>query len=1096
MDITNQIWEFKNKDIINIIKTIKFSLQEESQVQVKQNVEKLLENKEIDNQLEKNLLQTIFKIVVLQEKQEESVFADFEKQNLGKIQKLLLQALNFELQNDFIAAYNQYFDLVREKNLNEVQKILVQMKLAIYNPIKKQMKENFNQLKKNDLKIIKENNYQIIESFFFKGQQLFLAQFLEIEELKQEILKIQNIYIKEHEFQYYLGYVLMEIDNFKQGEKILKKLDSEIKDKNMVIHCQIHKIIGNGYFNQENYKQALKYYDSVYDQFKRDMDLVVNIGCCYQNLEEFEKGEKYFNIAIKLNPNYEETYLLLGELYEQSEDFDQAEEIYKTCISKFSNSSEPLISLAELYIDDMKEEDAKKLLKQAEKLDPLNKKIYVNLGKLHENLQEFDKSIENYHKAIQIDPKYPDSYYECGSVYEQQANFEKAKDYYELAVKYDDKFFEAWQAIGQMYESKQFKNIDKAIHAYKKCAEINEDDIDQLFAVADLLIQEERTGEALQYLVKCFRQDPSFKEAIEEADLVKVVEKLIKIQESVEENQYKKILQIQAFQNKYEETFSEKVLNDIFQNYFNLPVISTFSNINEIFCQDEFSQLNEKEKNYTYGLFKAAWEGAKICYFQKSYESPALFIILQLVFSAENQPLSQFKKRFLEKKIGNENQWNQIMAYCAGFFNNCGNYKSFGSTKFVPEVSEEIFTKFIQLSNNYQVHQKLIDFLWEDIKELVFQYKGILEKIDFPSKGQIGYYSQNITKEEIQKVDEFLKIMNLDPTTTRILKQSDSHFQIHFASINLKSYKHKYENKIEFNIGFTQSQMDPKNTRNEFQGIVALANKQKNEITQKFIDKIQTFLDLLPWPRQFENQEFKKPYFTQLSSISYASSMILPGLNLPSLLEIRQSEGLKNALLENCLSKIKNGIQFFNKQDQQHLINWQKQVSFHLIMFNQILGAGSGKLFYQNEQNQLNFDQNQLKNPLNNQKITKFYQKNENFYSVFKELAFPYEQCRQDTISLYMSCFPQATDLLQPEFNEKWEEICYCVFLSFIRMAIHGLQMYNINKKQFIQPRQQGRWVIFQVLLEIQNDFVDVEKKVKANGEEEIQINEKREVLD
>jgi dipeptidyl-peptidase-3 len=34
-------------------------------------------------------------------------------------------------------------------------------------------------------------------------------------------------------------------------------------------------------------------------------------------------------------------------------------------------------------------------------------------------------------------------------------------------------------------------------------------------------------------------------------------------------------------------------------------------------------------------MSKAAWEGSKICWFQRSYESPGLFVLLKLIFSGQ-----------------------------------------------------------------------------------------------------------------------------------------------------------------------------------------------------------------------------------------------------------------------------------------------------------------------------------------------------------------------------------------------------------------------------------------------------------------------------
>ena len=51
-------------------------------------------------------------------------------------------------------------------------------------------------------------------------------------------------------------------------------------------------------------------------------------------------------------------------------------------------------------------------------------------------------------------------------------------------------------------------------------------------------------------------------------------------------------------------------------------------NVASLNCSTAFNGLDNKEKFYLYYLSKACWEGAKICLFQCSYESPAIFSLL------------------------------------------------------------------------------------------------------------------------------------------------------------------------------------------------------------------------------------------------------------------------------------------------------------------------------------------------------------------------------------------------------------------------------------------------------------------------------------
>jgi dipeptidyl-peptidase-3 len=82
-------------------------------------------------------------------------------------------------------------------------------------------------------------------------------------------------------------------------------------------------------------------------------------------------------------------------------------------------------------------------------------------------------------------------------------------------------------------------------------------------------------------------------------------------------------------------------------------------------------------------MARAAWLGSKICWFQRSYESPALLVLLKSMFSAGVPPL---KDASIQAGLS-EDEFKQLLVYSAGVFMNCGNYLSFGDTKFLPQLT-------------------------------------------------------------------------------------------------------------------------------------------------------------------------------------------------------------------------------------------------------------------------------------------------------------------------------------------------------------------------------------------------------------------------
>lgn len=183
---------------------------------------------------------------------------------------------------------------------------------------------------------------------------------------------------------------------------------------------------------------------------------------------------------------------------------------------------------------------------------------------------------------------------------------------------------------------------------------------------------------------------------------------------------------------------------------------------------------------YAYNLSRAAWEGSKICYFQRSYESPALFVLLQLVFSTQMEVL---KGKVLGSGV-QELKWRQMLAYSAAVFQNCGNYKSFGDTKFVPELEPESFKQIVRSSENYEIHKDVMDSILERIEREIYTEEEPFARIGFrdENSGTTSYYSSGVTKADAELIDGWCQELKISPLNTRLFKISDEEFELRIAS--------------------------------------------------------------------------------------------------------------------------------------------------------------------------------------------------------------------------------------------------------------------------------------------------------------------------
>ena len=278
---------------------------------------------------------------------------------------------------------------------------------------------------------------------------------------------------------------------------------------------------------------------------------------------------------------------------------------------------------------------------------------------------------------------------------------------------------------------------------------------------------------------------------------------------------------------------------------------------------------------------------------------------------------------------------------------------------------------------------------------------------------------------------------------------------------------------VESNIGFIETYRDPAGVRAEWEGMVAMVNLERTRAFKKLVDAAPAMIPKLPWSKDFEKDVFTPPDFTSLEVLSFPSSGIPAGINIPNYDDIRQTYGFKNVSLGNVLgAKAPNEPIPFIRAEDLELYQRNRDIAFEVqVGIHELLGHGTGKLLQETSPGKYNFDlQNPPISPITGKPVTTYYKPSETYSTLFAALSSSYEECRAECVAMALSCDFSILAIFglgngTEDLSSPAGDVLYASYLSMARAGIVALEFWDPKSGKWGQAHMQARFSILKTFL-------------------------------
>ena len=307
---------------------------------------------------------------------------------------------------------------------------------------------------------------------------------------------------------------LYELNKKEEINTILDELNKYDNKKENFNELQ-NLIRGNLQKDENNFEEAIKYYDNCIELNRNYYEAYYNKALCEISLNQINNALKDLDEALNIKKDFYQALDAKGYIYYLTNKYQEALKCYNELIVNNYTNDDYHFKKASILIELKQYEEAIKSLDEVIKLNPNHITAIILKGKCYDNLNLNKEALEIYEQAILKDKDNELAHQLKGQNLLKNKEYEKALNESDVIINFNQKNIEAF-----FFKAICLNKINKkeeAIELYKKyIKEINfnkntKDNVSfAYYNIGLIYMEEKKLEEAKEYFNKSLKINPKF----------------------------------------------------------------------------------------------------------------------------------------------------------------------------------------------------------------------------------------------------------------------------------------------------------------------------------------------------------------------------------------------------------------------------------------------------------------------------------------------------------------------------------------------------------------------------------------------------------